>query len=171
MICVCTYICTLINPASLSTMEPQTPPHRRTGFPHTPSTPRYGPMEDVPHKQLERRTAAVVQPPTPRQTPKRRALVKTHTALKGSGRQGKRPALTKIDEGIYTSTSHPHDPVMSRSREDGMWYVFRGKRVWRPFEHKEKPLKPVRLFEDMTDTSLFEQQLGESEADTDIEWN
>lgn len=60
---------------------------------------------------------------------------------------------------------HPHRD-QPPPNVPGMWYVFRGKRIFRPLPPGEKPLKPVTLFK--TESTASEDP---EEADTDVEEN
>lgn len=64
--------------------------------------------------------------------------------------------------------SEPLHPHRDQPPPDvpGMWYVFRGKRIFRPLPPGEKPLKPVTLFK--TTSAASEDP---EEADTDVEDN
>lgn len=186
-------------------MEPSTPPARRAVFPNTPATPRLGTWYDSDQNQRAKpRSGTPHRGPaapgdvagllTPVPTPHRR----TPGAVKGSGRQGRR--LRCVPATLYGQPAHlpttptrAHRPVnLSRfepavylagpkkaGSDEGMWYVFRGKRVFRPFPEKQPALKPQRLFaecpartepevsEPVVGTTLF--QVADSEGETDLE--
>lgn len=197
-------------------IEPSTPPLPAAlderGYPYTPATPKYGSLDDAPSiKQTSyleaRKTVKMeVRTPvqnlkspidrnlnwvTPRTTPCKRVPFKPATTpSRGSGRSGRR-LQTKPDDDLrlIVNTKTVHIPPKSSPPTTGMWYVFRGKRVFRPFGEGQTRMKPVRLFSDegspetsfgssaLCQTVLFEResgkpvlQLPDSEDDTDVEW-
>lgn len=80
-----------------------------------------------------------------------------------------RSAPSDLESGASTlpclDGPHPHQ---DRPPDvPGMWYVFRGRKVFRPFADGEEPLKPITLFKD--DIAQREAE-RDSEDDTEVEW-
>lgn len=73
------------------------------------------------------------------------------------------------DSQASHSHSHPHLPPADNT--PGMWYVFRGKKVFRPFP-KDEPfidIKPKKLFADELAQDSSVSGLNSEEDDTDVE--
>jgi hypothetical protein len=77
-----------------------------------------------------------------------------------------------------TRHNHPYQPLDS-TKQPGMWYIFRGKKVFRPFGPNSSEdlgsLKPRRLFADKLDAAKGILPVAEidshnsEEDDTDVE--
>lgn len=73
------------------------------------------------------------------------------------------------DSQASHSHTHPHLPTADST--PGMWYVFRGKKVFRPFP-KDEPfidIKPKKLFADELAQTGSTSGLNSEEDDTDVE--
>lgn len=165
--------------------HPSTPPGELS-FPQTPATPRFGAFEDYEHptkRQMQTpvrsKTAASRQTKhllmTPGTTPRRRVLFPPATPVRGSGRQGKKHTATKLFAAPATRqdsipavyTTAVSDKKQKEMPSNGMWYVFRGKKVFRPFaaDDDDRPT-PTVLFPQATKSTT-----PDSEEDTDLEWD
>lgn len=179
---VCLYIRKMVH----NVPEPSTPPRqlREDAMPATPATPRFGTFEDMPNfpqkqrlfqgqtehtpRRSDRRPSQIA---TPRQTPRKRLPLITPS--KGTRRvkraTGYRSA--KTPPAPESSAAHPsigenegNHPHSADPKGPGMWFVFRGKRIFRPLPPGEKPVKPVRLFPQAPQGKCLE-----SEEETDHE--
>lgn len=131
---------------------------------------------------------------TPKTTPRRRVLFPPTTPVRGSGRQGKKhshnvnahgrlfaaqlaaqPPLHAAREdsnpAVYTSTAP--QKKQNEMPSDGMWYVFRGKKVFRPYAAGQSESRPVPtvLFPHAKSSSITNADTHDSEDDTDHEWD
>lgn len=166
--------------------EPSTPPRqlRNDTLPTTPATPRFGTFEDLPSMPQKQRLYQTYPEQTPRrsdrrpsqmatpgQTPKKRQLIATpsktgrrvkRTIAHRSAKSQSETSVTPIQGiGGDNEEEHPHN---AKPRGPGMWFVFRGKKIFRPLPPGEEPVKPVRLFPHAQD-----EKSGQSEEETDHE--
>lgn len=180
-------------------------------IPATPATPRFGSFGDLPDlprkgqnsalsdehstyrptkhnppapsRSTHRRKRSINALATPRQTPRKRHETDSH-ADNSSRISVDTDLLERLKAPDPQQTAvnppHPHQDVPPPD-VPGMWYVFRGKKVFRPLPPGEKPIRPVTLFK----KELSEKRTAESgnlvlitnsdesgsEADTDKEWD
>ena len=101
---------------------------------------------------------------TPRQTPQNARIQKLHTPrLKPPVFKFANDLHEDAHEDVSSTAEEPHPHQPTPPNVPGMYYVFRGKKLFRPFKEGEKPIEPVTLFKNEL------QSLGEVDSEYDTE--